>query len=71
MKNEKLHGFSFYQNIAKFEAFFWNLKLSKNNLFWRCDKFDPLVLYLYINYFPSSSKTKKFRLRTHLKGVFV
>ena len=37
MKNEKkLHGFSYIKNIANFEAFFWNLNLSTNRLFWRC-----------------------------------
>ena len=35
-KQKKLHGFSLYQNIANFEAFLWNLKLSANRLFWRC-----------------------------------
>ena len=36
MKNEKkLHEFSYTQNIANFESFFWNLNLSTNRLFWR------------------------------------
>ena len=43
MKNEsglictmkKQPGFSFYQNIANFEAFLWNFKLRMKRLFWR------------------------------------
>ena len=33
-KTKKLHGASFYQNIAKFEAFRWNLNLRAIYLFW-------------------------------------
>ena len=36
-KRKKLLGFSFYTNIGNFEAFLWNLNLSKNRLFWRCE----------------------------------
>ena len=38
MKNEKNYaGFLItYISIANFEAFFWNLNLSTNRLFWRC-----------------------------------
>ena len=36
-KRKKLLGFSFYINIGNFEAFLWNLNLSTNHLFWRCD----------------------------------
>ena len=35
-KRKKLCGFSYYKYIANFEAFFWNLNLSTNRLFWRC-----------------------------------
>ena len=35
-KMKKILGFSFYINIGNFEAFFWNLSLSANHLFWRC-----------------------------------
>ena len=46
-KRKKLLGFSFYINIGNFEAFFWNLNLSANRLFWRCGTYlwvqnDPL-----------------------------
>ena len=36
-KRKKLLGFSFYINIGNFEAFLWNLNLSANRLFWRCE----------------------------------
>ena len=36
-KRKKLLGFSFYTNIGNFEAFLWNLNLSTNCLFWRCE----------------------------------
>ena len=33
MKNEKkLHGFSYYKDMANFEAFLWSIKLSANLL---------------------------------------
>ena len=37
-KRKKLLGFSFYINIGNFEAFLWNLNLSANRLFWRCEQ---------------------------------
>ena len=30
---KKLHGFSYYKNIANFEAFWWEKNFSKNILF--------------------------------------
>ena len=36
-KRKNLRRFSYYTNIANFEAFFWNLNLSTNRLFWRCE----------------------------------
>ena len=35
-KRKKLLGFSFYINIANFEAFLQYLNFSTNHLFWRC-----------------------------------
>ena len=32
-KRKKLHGFSYYKNIANFEAFCWDKNFSKNLLF--------------------------------------
>ena len=37
-KRKKLPKFSFYINIGNFEAFLWNLNLSTNRLFWRCER---------------------------------
>ena len=36
-KRKKLLGFSFHINIGNFEAFLWNLNLSANCSFWRCE----------------------------------
>ena len=36
-KRKKLHGFSYTQNIANFEAFRWNISLSANLLFSKSD----------------------------------
>ena len=32
-KMKKIHGFSYYKNIANFEAFRWNISLSAKLLF--------------------------------------
>ena len=41
-KQKKIHGFSYYKNIANFEAFWWDKNFSKNLLF-----LGSVVLILY------------------------
>ena len=49
MKNKKkLLGFSFYINIGNFEAFIWNLNLSTNCLFWRCEYLQKAFFGTYV-----------------------
>ena len=45
-KRKKLLGFSFYINIGNFEAFIWNLNLSTNCLFWRCEFSNDWIILL-------------------------
>ena len=45
-KRKKLLGFSFHINIGNFEAFIWNLNLSTNCLFWRCEFSNDWIILL-------------------------
>ena len=64
-KQKKLHGFSLYQNIANFEAFLWNLKLSANHLFWSCDIYESYFECIQI---PGNCHTLTTTLENLLNG---
>ena len=67
-KRKKLLGFSFYINTGNSEAFLWNLNLSANRLFWRCDaavclKMSRIFVEVNTCYYTYVRTTKlKFRL---------
>ena len=48
-KRKKLRGFSYYKNIANFEAFWRNKNFSKNLLFLGCERFTSFfTITMYI-----------------------